>query len=125
MCSVGGYGLTVECGQHDDPAGADVTHHAVRKTLALLDIADLPLAPPARLFACMALAAVVDRHAEADRLARAWTSSDPLAAAALSAVRAVGSELHPPEAGYIIFPDVSALPAHEWFYLAQATRRPL
>jgi hypothetical protein len=30
-----------------------------------------------------------------------------------------------PEAGCIVFPDVGALPGHEWFYLAQASTRPL
>ena len=72
------------------------------------------IAPPAHSFECLALAGVVDRHAEAVRLAQAWPSSDPPAAAALIAVRTVGSELRPPEAGYIIFPDVSALPGPEW-----------
>jgi len=125
MRSVGGYGLTLECGAHDDPAGPDVAHHAIRQTLALLGIADLPLAPPARPFECLALAAVVDRHAEGDRFAKAWTTFDPLAAGELIAVRADGSDVRAPEAGYIVFPDVSALPGHEWFYLAQASRRPL
>ena len=125
MRSQGGYGLTLECGQHDDPAGPDVAHHAIRQTLALLGMADLPLAPPARPFECLALAAVVDRHAEGDRFAKPWTSFDPLAADELIAVRADGSELRAPEAGYIVFPDVSAQPGHEWFYLAQASQRPL
>ncbi len=125
MRSVGGFGLTLECGQHDDAVGPDVAHHAIRQTLALLGIADLPLAPPARSFECLALAQVVDRHAEGDRFAKAWTSFDPLAPGELIAVRADGSEVRAPEAGYIVFPDVSALPGHEWFYLAQASRRPL
>ena len=125
MRSVGGYGLTLECGQHDDPAGADVAHHAIRQTLAMLGIADLPLAPPAHPFECLALAAVVDRHAEGDHFAKTWTSFDPLAAGELIAVRADGSELRAPEAGYIVFPDVSAQPGHEWFYLAQTSRRPI
>jgi uncharacterized protein len=125
MRSVGGYGLTLECGHHDDPAGADVAHHAIRQTLALLGIADLPLAPPAHPFECLALAAVVDRHAEGDRFAKPWASFDPLAQGELIAVRADGSELRAPEAGYIVFPDVSALPGHEWFYRAQVSRRPL
>jgi len=59
MRSQGGYGLTLECGQHDDPAGADVAEHAIRQTLALLGLADLPLAPPARPFECLRLAEVV------------------------------------------------------------------
>ena len=125
MRSVGGYGLTLECGSHDDPAGPDVAYHAIRQTLALLGIADLPLAPPARPFECLALAAVVDRHAEGDRFAKPWTSFDPVAAGELIAMRADGNDVRAPEAGYIVFPDVSALPGHEWFYLAQASRRPL
>ena len=125
MRSVGGYGLTLECGQHDDPAGPDVAHHAIRQTLALLGIADLPLAPPAHPFECLALAEVVDRHAEGDRFAKPWTSFDPLAQGELIALRADGSEVRAPESGCIVFPDVSALPGHEWFYLAQRSRRPL
>ena len=108
-----------------DPAGPDVAHHAIRQTLSLLGIADLPLAPPARPFECLALAAVVDRHAEGDRFAKPWTSFDPVAAGDLIALRADGSDVRSPEAGYIVFPDVSALPGHEWFYLARASRRPL
>ncbi len=121
----GGYGVTLECGQHDDPAGEDVAHHAIRQTLALLGLAELPLAPPARPFECLRLAEVTDRHAEGDRFVKAWTSFDPLAEGELIAVRADGSELRAPQAGYIVFPDVSALPGHEWFYLAQSSQRPL
>jgi hypothetical protein len=40
-------------------------------------------------------------------------------------VRADGSEVRAPRAGYIVFPDHSALPGHEWFYLARASERPL
>ncbi len=125
MRSQGGYGITLECGQHEDPAAPDVAYHAIRQTLALLGIADITLAPPARPFECLALAEVVDRHAEADRFVKTWTSFDPLAAGELIAVRADGSELRAQEAGYIVFPDVSALPGHEWFYLAQRSLRPL
>jgi len=125
MRSRGGYGLTLECGQHDDPAGADVAEHAIRQTLSLLGLADLPLAPPARPFECLRLAEVIDRHAEGDRFVKTWTSFDPLAEGELVAMRADGSELRAPQAGYIVFPDVSALPGHEWFYLAQRSERPL
>ncbi len=125
MRSQGGYGITLECGQHEDPAAPDVAYHAIRQTLALLGIADITLAPPARPFEWLALAEVVDRHAEADRFVKTWTSFDPLAAGELIAVRADGSELRAQEAGYIVFPDVSALPGHEWFYLAQRSLRPL
>ena len=128
MRSQGGYGVTLECGQHDDPAGAEVARHAIRQALALLGIAQGPglvLQPPRRPFECLRLAEVVDRLAEGDRFAREWRSFDPLAEGELVAVRADGTELRAPRAGYIVFPDVSARPGHEWYYLAQASERPL
>ncbi len=125
MRSRGGYGVTLECGQHDDPAAPDVAHFAIRQTLALLGLAELPLVPPAGALECLELAEVVDRHAEGDRFVKPWTSFDPLAEGELIALRADGGELRAPRAGHIVFPDVGALPGHEWFYLAQASARPL
>ena len=125
MRSQGGYGITLECGQHEDPAAPDVAHHAIRQTLALLGIVELPLAPPQGPFESLTLAEVIDRHAEADRFVKTWTSYDPLAAGELIALRADGSEVRAPQPGYIVFPDHGALPGHEWFYLAQASSRPL
>ncbi len=121
----GGYGITLECGQHDDPQAPEVAYTAIRQTLALLGLADIPLAPPARPFECLRLAQVIDRHAEGDHFAKTWTSFDPIAEGELIARRADGSELRARCAGYIVFPDTSALPGHEWFYLAQASDRPL
>ena len=123
MRSRGGYGVTLECGQHEDPAAPDVAYHAIRQTLALLGLADIPLAPPTRPFECLALAEVVDRHAEGDTFIKPWTSFDPLAEGELIAVRADGTELRAPQAGHIVFPDVSALPGHEWFYWAKTSER--
>jgi len=128
MRSVGGYAVTLECGQHDDPAGPDVAHHAIRQTLALLGIAELPLVPPdprSGPFECLTLAQVIDRHAEGDRFVKSWTSFDPLAEGELIALRADGSEVRAPAAGYIVFPDHGALPGHEWFYLARPSARPI
>lgn len=123
MRSRGGYGVTLECGAHDDPAGPDVAYHAIVQTLALLGLAELPLQPPAAPSECLTLADVVDRHHVDDRFARPWTSFDPLAAGELIATRVDGSEVRAPQAGWIVFPDVAALPGHEWFYLAHRSRR--
>lgn len=125
MRAHGGYGVTLECGQHDDPEGAHVAYLAIRQTLALLGHTDTPLAPPARPLECLALTEVIDRHAEGDRFVKTWTSFDALAEGELIAVRADGSEVRAPKAGHIVFPDVGALPGHEWFYLAQASTRPI
>jgi uncharacterized protein len=128
MRSQGGYGVTLECGQHEDPAAPAVAAQAIRQTLALLGIAEGPglrLQPPQGPFDCLRLAEVVDRHDLEDHFVRPWTSFDPLAEGELIALRADGSELRAPQAGHIVFPDVSAQPGHEWFYLAQRSDRPL
>jgi len=128
MRAVGGYGVTLECGQHEDAAAPDVAWHAIRQTLALLGIAEgegLQLQPPTAPFDCLALERVIDRHAEDDRFVKAWTSFDPVAAGELIGVRADGSEVRAAEAGHIVFPDVSALPGHEWFYWARRSSRAL
>ena len=45
MRSRGGYGVTLECGKHEDPLAVGVARHAILQTLALLGLADLPLKP--------------------------------------------------------------------------------
>jgi len=125
MRSQGGYGITLECGQHEDPQASEVAYRAIRQTLALLGLVEQPLAPPAAPFECLALGEVVDRHDALDEFVEAWTSFDALQAGELIARRADGSEVRAEQAGHIVFPDVSALPGHEWFYLAQASQRPL
>jgi succinylglutamate desuccinylase len=115
----GGYGVTLECGQHDDPRGPKVAYRAIRQAVALLHLADLPLAPPAPRFERLVLASVIDREHEGDRFARGWTSFDALRAGDLIATRADGTPLRAEHDGRIVFPDPSAKPGHEWFYLAQ------
>ncbi len=126
MRSQGGYGVTLECGQHDDPAAPDVAHHAIRQTLALLGIAEgIALQPPTAPFECLRLVEVIDRFDAADRFVKTWTSFDALREGEPIAVRADGTELCAPRDGFIVFPDVGALPGHEWFYWAQASERRL
>jgi hypothetical protein len=126
MRSQGGYCVTLECGQHDDPAGPEVAHHAIRQTLALLGLADgIALAPPRRPFECLTLVEVIDRHHAEDRFTQPWKSFDPVAAGQAIAQRADGSLVRAPRDGHIVFPDVSAVPGHEWFYWAQPSTRPL
>jgi hypothetical protein len=123
--SQAGYGVTLECGQHDDPAGADVAEQAIRQPLALLGLASLPLAPPQRPFECLVLSEVIDRDAEGDRFVKSWASFDPLAEGEVIAMRADGSKLRVPQAGDIVFPETGALPGDEWFYRAQRSARPI
>jgi predicted deacylase len=125
MRSVGGYGVTLECGQHADPQAPEFAWRAIRNTLALLGLVDEPPPPSEGPFECLTLVEVFDRFAAGDRLAKPWTSFDPVAAGELIACRADGTELRAPEAGYIVFPDAAAQPGHEWFYFARPSVRPL
>jgi len=45
MRSVGGYAVTLECGQHDDPASPEVGYRAIRNTLAFLGMTPSPALP--------------------------------------------------------------------------------
>jgi uncharacterized protein len=121
----GGYAITLECGQHDDPEGPQVAYRAIRQAVACLGLADLPLAPPAAPFECLSLVTVIDREHADDRFAREWKSFDALRAGDLIAQRRDGTPLVAEHDGRIVFPDPGALPGREWFYLAAPSARPL
>lgn len=123
MRSCGGYGVTLECGQHEDPRAPEVAWHAIGQTLALLGLVDEPLQPPRGPLEALQLASVVDRHATEDHFVREWRSFDAVRAGERIALRADGQAVCAAEDGYIVFPDVGARPGHEWFYLATASPR--
>ena len=118
--SRGGYGITVECGQHEDAGAPDVAYRAIRQSVALLGLADLPLEPPAPGFERLRLVAVIDREDPADRLAREWISFDPVAAGEPVGFRANGAPVLAPRDARVVFPDPAARVGYEWFYLAEA-----
>ena len=125
MRSQGGYGVTLECGQHDDPLAPQVAWRAIRNTLAHLSMVDGPDPEPMAGIELLRLATVVDRlHAE-DQFVRPWGSYDRLRAGEPIARRHDGTVLSAPQDGHIVFPNPAALPGNEWFYFAQASRRNL
>jgi predicted deacylase len=119
MRAQGGYAVTLECGQHEDPAAPEVAYRAIRQAVALLRLAELPLLPPAAPLQRLRLVSVVDREHANDRFATAWTSFDKLHAGDLIATRHDGTPVRAERNGHIVFPDPNALPGHEWFYLAE------
>jgi predicted deacylase len=125
MRSQGGWGVTLECGQHDDPQAPEVAYRAIRQTLALLGLVDEAPAPPAAAFECLSLVDVVDRLHEGDQFVQTWASFDRLQAGQTIATRHDGTPVTAPHDGHIVFPDPAARPGHEWFYLARASDRPL
>ncbi|TFW13845.1 succinylglutamate desuccinylase/aspartoacylase domain-containing protein [Duganella callida] len=122
MRSTGGYALTLECGQHDDPQAPEVAYRAIRNTLAFLGLIDAP-APepiaPAEMEA-LSLVAVYDKHDAADAFSRDWSSFDPVRQGEQIGRRADGTPVLAEFDGRILFPDSAAGAHSEWYYLTRA-----
>jgi uncharacterized protein len=123
MRSVGGCALTLECGQHDDPAAPDVAYRAIVNTLAHLKLTDAPDPAPAARLEGLRLCEVVPRLHADDAFVRDWTSFDPVTEGQPIARRHDGTIMHAPHAGYVVFPNTAAEVGNEWFYLARAEPR--
>ena len=119
MRSQGGYAITLECGQHDDPHAPEVAYRAIRNTLAFLGHTGEPVPTPVEQHEALRLHEVIDRDDAEDQFSRAWASFEAIAQGDLIATRKSGAEVRAPRAGRILFPDTSAKPGHEWFYLAE------
>ncbi len=119
MRSVGGYALTLECGQHEDPSSPQVAYRAIRNALAFLGLVRGPAPQPVSRYEALRLEEVVDRKHGGDRFERAWSSFDRIAKDEVIATRHDGSRIVARKDGWILFPDDKAQPGHEWFYLAE------
>ena len=122
MRSVGGYALTLECGQHEDPSSPEVAYRAIRNALAHLRLANDPPPAPVDSFEGLRIEEVFDRAHPDDAFTRTWASFDRVGKGEVVARRRDGSELVAEKDGWILFPDAKAAPGHEWFYLAGPMR---
>jgi predicted deacylase len=122
MRSTGGYALTLECGQHNDPAAPDVAYRAIMNTLAFLKVIDAPEPQPVAADQMEALSMVVvhDKAHAGDSFVRKWASFDPVAKGQQIGVRADGTPVTSELDGRILFPDVNAGANQEWYYLTRA-----
>lgn len=119
MRSVGGYSITLECGQHDDPQSPEVGYCAILNALAHLGITSAPPPEPVTEYEALRMVEVHDRNHPADTFSRAWASFDPLKKGDLIGTRHDGTKLIAEDDGCILFPDAKAEPGNEWFYLAK------
>jgi predicted deacylase len=117
--SQGGYAITLECGQHEDPQAPEVAYRAIRNALAFLGHTGEPAPAPVEGYEALRLHEVIDRDHAQDKFARPWSSFDPLSPGDLIATRHGGTEVRAFRPGRILFPDSGARPGHEWFYLAE------
>ncbi len=121
MRTTGGYALTLECGQHADPAAPDVAYRAIMNTLAFLKVIDAPEPVPVAADQMEALSMVVvhDKQDKGDSFVRQWSSFDPVAKGQQIGVRADGTPVSSELDGRILFPDVNAGANQEWYYLTR------
>ena len=119
MRSVGGYSITLECGQHDDPSSPDVGYRAILNTLAYLGMTASPPPAPVTEYEALRMYDVHDKNHAGDTFSRAWASFDPLRKGDLIGTRHDGTQLVADDDGCILFPDAKAEPGNEWFYLTK------
>jgi succinylglutamate desuccinylase len=123
MRSIGGLGVTLECGQHDDPEAPEVAYRAIVRTLAHLGISDAPDPGPVPQMQSLRLCEVIDKTSAGDAFARTWRSFDPVAAGERIGTRGDGTPVVAPFAGMIVFPNSASETGQEWFYLARESER--
>ncbi|MEQ1662604.1 MAG: succinylglutamate desuccinylase/aspartoacylase family protein [Thiobacillus sp.] len=123
MRAHGGIALTLECGQHDDPAAPEVAYCAIRNTLAHLGLSDSAAPAPVTQTEALRLYTVIDRAHADDTFARSWASFDPVRAGEVIGTRHDGTPVTAEADGYVVFPNPAAQPGQEWFYLAKRSTR--
>jgi predicted deacylase len=123
MRSVGGYALTLECGQHRDPRAPEIAYQAILNALKQLGMLAGEKPQAVRPREALRLCEVVDKVSLDDQFSRPWESFDAIKNGQLIGLRADGSEVLAGFDGWIIFPDANALAGEEWFYLAQHNPR--
>lgn len=122
MRFAGGYGVTLECGRHDDPASVEVAHRGVVAALAQLGLIDAPRPAPT-IQRLIRLEDVILREAEGDRLEGAWKTADAVARGQVFARRADGTAVSAPCDGFLVFPDPKAEIGKGLTYFAVAGAR--
>ncbi|MBV8634920.1 MAG: succinylglutamate desuccinylase/aspartoacylase family protein [Burkholderiaceae bacterium] len=121
MRSTGGYALTLECGQHQDPQAPEVAYRAIHNTLAHLGLIDAPAPAPIAStdMEALSMAEVHDKLHTGDTFSRNWASFDPVRAGEEIGRRADGTPVTAGFDGLILFPDRDAEAHSEWYYLAR------
>ena len=125
MRTQGGYGITLECGQHADPEAPAVAWNAIHRALAHLGMVEQAAPQATANIQLLKLTEVVDRHHAEDRFSRAWASYDPVRKGEAIGTRHDGVPVLAPRDGFIVFPNPAAVAGNEWFYFAQPSTRDL
>lgn len=122
MRFVGGYGVTLECGSHDDPASTEIGYAAILNAFAHLGLIDAPARKPV-LKTVIRMTEVIICEAEGDRVEGDWKTGDAVAQGQVIARRANGEAVTAPSPGYIIFPNATAKPGEGICYFGVNSSR--
>ncbi len=122
MRSVGGYGVTLECGQHNDPRAVDIAYDAIINALGHLQLTDARPAP-AKIEKAIEVVDAVLCDSAGDRLAREFVTGDAVKAGETILIRADGSKLTAPSDGFVVFPDRNPRPMGEMVYFGVRSKR--
>ena len=123
MRSHGGYGVTYECGQHDEAEAPQRARYAIDQTLKLLGLIEGVPVPPPKNVQLLTLVDVVDRLDKNDVLARDFNSFDRLQKGEKIGTRGDGTEVFAQTDGFIVFPNPAATVYAEWYYYAVESER--
>ncbi|WP_371134438.1 succinylglutamate desuccinylase/aspartoacylase family protein [Limnobacter sp.] len=118
MRASGGYAVTLECGQHDDPNGPLVAYRAIDNTLVYLGLLIGDGVKPVDEYQHLSLVEVNDKHHVDDQFVRPWSSFDPVRKGELIGIRQSGEEVRASRDGFIVFPNTLSQAGQEWFYIA-------
>jgi len=122
MRFAGGYGVTVECGPHDDPLGPQVGFTAILRGLAHLGlIAGLPsVSSPCRALQIIEPLLAND---EGDRLLRPFRAGETVTSGQVIGTRASGAPIVAPYDGAVIFASLSAPAGTELCFMCRDSDR--
>ncbi|MBC3876464.1 succinylglutamate desuccinylase/aspartoacylase family protein [Undibacterium sp. FT79W] len=123
MRSVGGYAVTLECGQHLDPQAPEVAYRAIINTLTHLGIIAGTAPAAVKEIETLRIYDVIDKLHDDDHFVREWRSFDEVKKGDLIGLRHDGSEVRAEMDGRMIFPDAGAHCGEEWFYITRYSDR--
>ncbi|TWT09603.1 succinylglutamate desuccinylase/aspartoacylase family protein [Reyranella sp. CPCC 100927] len=122
MRQSGGYGVTIECGQHRDSQAPHVARRAIDNAMAHLGLIDVPAPARSARRAIEVIDAVYALAAD-DRLERPFVSGDAVKHGDIIARRADGEILTAARDGFVIFPQAKPKPLVEFYYFGIASAR--
>ncbi|MEQ1601844.1 MAG: succinylglutamate desuccinylase/aspartoacylase family protein [Methylophilaceae bacterium] len=123
MRSQGGWAITLECGQHDDPEAPQVAYQAIHNTLAHLALIDYPAPKVVDGLKSLRILEVIDKTSSEDNFSKAWKNFDVTYAGDLIGTRKDGTPVIAEHEAILLFPNPKAEAGNEWFYLAKLVER--